>query len=155
MVREGSSERSRVGIRGTGRAGGRGIRLGQRAFAGRTDHGEHLAGRIPLANLRADGLERTSPVGSFPANGYGLHDMAGNVWQWTTDWLSQRHPDADAAPCCGPELPARIRAVERSRPATTQPSPRCAFPARWSRGAHSSVRPIIAAATDRQPGMRR
>ena len=42
-------ERSRMGMRGTGRAGGRGIRLGRRAFAGRTDHGEHLAGRIPLA----------------------------------------------------------------------------------------------------------
>jgi len=62
-------------------------------------------GEFPWQNLRADGLERTSPVGSFPANGYGLHDMAGNVWQWTTDWFSQRHPVDAAAPCCGPETP--------------------------------------------------
>ena len=34
-----------------------------------------------------DGYATTSPAGSFPANGYGLYDMSGNVWQWCEDWF--------------------------------------------------------------------
>lgn len=43
-------------------------------------------GHFPSNNTGADGYIATSPIKSYPANGYGLYDMAGNVWEWTADW---------------------------------------------------------------------
>jgi formylglycine-generating enzyme len=59
-------------------------------------------GRFPWENLRLDGFEGTSPVDAFPPNGYGLYDMAGNVWEWTCDIFSPRHSPSSAKPCCTP-----------------------------------------------------
>jgi sulfatase modifying factor 1 len=56
-------------------------------------------GEFPWQNLRRDRFERTSPVGAFPANGYGLHDMAGNVWEWTRDVFAV---PGEAKACCAP-----------------------------------------------------
>jgi formylglycine-generating enzyme required for sulfatase activity len=77
-------------------------------------------GLFPFANQMLDGWERTSPVGSYPPNGFGLQDMIGNTWEWTKDWWS----DKPAVPrikasgsCCALSNPRGARLKDSFDPA--------------------------------------
>jgi formylglycine-generating enzyme required for sulfatase activity len=80
--------------------------------------GRHQAntwqGEFPWQNLREDGFEGRAPVQSFAPNSYGLFEMTGNVWEWTSDWYRDRHkkPSPDK-PCCAPLNP-RGPSIEHS-----------------------------------------
>ena len=78
---------------------------GDEHMPGGTPMANTWQGEFPWQNLKLDGFEGTSPVASFAPNGYGLYDMTGNVWEWTSDWYTPRHSDEVSSPCCVPRNP--------------------------------------------------
>ena len=94
-----------------------------------TPGGRHFAnvwqGDFPACNEEADGYYWTSPVGAFGANGLGVADMIGNVWEWTADWWSSHRPAAGPA-CCGaaakvnPQGGKRLTSVDPGVPLTAR-----------------------------------
>ncbi|MEO1729676.1 MAG: formylglycine-generating enzyme family protein [Pseudomonadota bacterium] len=76
-------------------------------------------GDFPWRHTATKPLRRTAPVGSYDPNGYGLFDMAGNVWQWTTDWYVAGHSAKKGDACCtldNPRGPARGDSVDPRQP---------------------------------------
>ena len=100
------ADRGRVGVRGPRRprrrqefAWGSELNPDGRLMA------NYWQGEFPWQNLETDGYEGTSPVGTFPPNGYGLVDVVGNVWEWTTDWYGSKHQADATKACCIPKNP--------------------------------------------------
>jgi formylglycine-generating enzyme len=90
---------ARGGLDGTEFAWGDEFSLGGKQMA------NTWQGAFPRENLKLDGYERTSPVTAFPPNGYGVYDMIGNVWEWTSDWYSPKHEGEAHKACCIPINP--------------------------------------------------
>lgn len=71
-----------------------------------TPGGGHMCniwqGEFPMRDTAEDGYSGTNPVEAFPANGYGLFSMTGNVWEWTSDWFGIDHPLGETADPRGP-----------------------------------------------------
>jgi formylglycine-generating enzyme required for sulfatase activity len=109
-----------VGVRCARRAARQRVGWGDELNPG----GRHIAntwqGEFPHENRQLDGYAGISPAGVFPANGYGLYDMIGNVWEWTSDWYAEHRRLAASAPaCCA--APPRVNPVGGEEAGSVEP----------------------------------
>src|SRR3954451_11522584 len=89
---------------------------GDEADPGGRPRANYWQGEFPWQNLALDGFPGTSPVASFEPNGYGLHDMTGNVWEWTADFFTPVHPADAPKACCVPRNPRVASPAESLAP---------------------------------------
>ncbi len=96
---------------------GRRFEWGDEPYPGGVPRANSWLGRFPYQNL---GVGGTAPVGSYPPNGYGLYDMTGNVWEWTTDYYMPWHlpPSASPTDAEGRESLLAVASAEEGFPAT-------------------------------------
>ncbi len=77
-----------------------------------TPHGQPMAntwqGKFPWQSLKPKREQRTSAVGMYPANGFGLYEITGNAWEWTTDFFTTDHAEIRRGACCAPDNPRAI-----------------------------------------------
>lgn len=93
---------------------------GSELAPGGTMMANYWQGLFPFANQMLDGWERTSPVGSYQPNGFGLQDMIGNTWEWTKDWWSDKRElkrAKEPKSCCTLNNPRGARLKDSFDPA--------------------------------------